>query len=40
MLAGGKLRARVRGIAYMNDDPSAVDVVYAKISDADSSQKL
>uniref|UniRef100_A0A914UWG6 K Homology domain-containing protein n=1 Tax=Plectus sambesii TaxID=2011161 RepID=A0A914UWG6_9BILA len=40
MLAGEKLRVRLRGIEYMNDDPSAVDVLYAKIVDSNGPSKL
>ncbi|TRY59120.1 hypothetical protein DNTS_009562 [Danionella cerebrum] len=34
------LPIEVRGIEYMNDDPSAVDVLYAKVSAQDGSDKL
>lgn len=32
-ILGGKrdLRVRMQGLEYMNDDPSAVDVLYAKV---------
>jgi len=29
----------VRGLEYMNDDPSAVDVLYAKVSLTDDSNR-
>lgn len=34
------LTVSVRGIEYMNDDPSEVDVLYAKVQDCDSEEKL
>uniref|UniRef100_A0AAV2LHF8 K Homology domain-containing protein n=1 Tax=Knipowitschia caucasica TaxID=637954 RepID=A0AAV2LHF8_KNICA len=40
-LTGGKpLELRVRGIEYMNDDPAAVDVLYAKVCEKHGSDKL
>ncbi|XP_073723369.1 activating signal cointegrator 1 complex subunit 1 isoform X2 [Misgurnus anguillicaudatus] len=37
---GKALPVEVRGVEYMNDDPSMVDVLYAKVSAQDGSQKL
>ncbi|KAI7797134.1 activating signal cointegrator 1 complex subunit 1 [Triplophysa rosa] len=37
---GKALAVEVRGIEYMNDDPSMVDVLYAKVSAKDGSKKL
>ncbi|XP_072523157.1 activating signal cointegrator 1 complex subunit 1 [Salminus brasiliensis] len=37
---GRPLGLKVRGIEYMNDDPSMVDVLYAKVSAQDGSDKL
>ncbi|XP_051529588.1 activating signal cointegrator 1 complex subunit 1-like [Myxocyprinus asiaticus] len=37
---GKALPVEVRGIEYMNDDPSMVDVLYAKVAAQDSSDKL
>nr|XP_055032567.1 activating signal cointegrator 1 complex subunit 1 [Misgurnus anguillicaudatus]XP_055032568.1 activating signal cointegrator 1 complex subunit 1 [Misgurnus anguillicaudatus]XP_055032569.1 activating signal cointegrator 1 complex subunit 1 [Misgurnus anguillicaudatus] len=37
---GKALPVEVRGVEYMNDDPSTVDVLYAKVSAQDGSQKL
>ncbi|XP_035389661.1 activating signal cointegrator 1 complex subunit 1 [Electrophorus electricus] len=37
---GKPLPLEVRGIEYMNDDPSMVDVLYAKVSVQDGSNKL
>ena len=31
--------ARVKGLEYMNDDPNAVDVLYAKIELEDASNR-
>lgn len=31
ILAGKELRVRIRGLEYMNDDPSEVDVLYARV---------
>ena len=40
-LVGGEgLRISMRGLEYMNDDPSEVDVLYAQIEMADGSNKL
>jgi len=40
-LVGGEgLRISMRGLEYMNDDPSEVDVLYAQINMADGSDKL
>ena len=33
MLKNQTLRLRIYGIEYMNDDPSEVDVLYAKVQD-------
>ena len=32
---GERKRLRIKGLDYMNDDPSAVDVLYAKVTSAD-----
>ena len=34
------LRIAMRGLEYMNDDPSEVDVLYAQIQMLDGSEKL
>ena len=39
-MGGEGLRIRMRGLEYMNDDPSEVDVLYAQIHMADGSDKL
>ncbi|XP_067944199.1 activating signal cointegrator 1 complex subunit 1-like [Watersipora subatra] len=36
----GNSRLRFQGLAYMNDDPSAVDVLYATVKSADGSDRL
>lgn len=35
LLEGKKLKVQIKGLEYMNDDPAQVDVLYAKVSDAD-----
>ena len=36
---GGPLEGRVHGLEYMNDDPGAVDVLYAKVHLCDGSDR-
>lgn len=36
---GKPLPLKLKGIEYMNDDPSMVDVLYAKVSVQDGSEK-
>ena len=33
ILTNGKLNVELTGLEYMNDDPSEVDVLYAKVYD-------
>uniref|UniRef100_A0A0B7A270 K Homology domain-containing protein n=1 Tax=Arion vulgaris TaxID=1028688 RepID=A0A0B7A270_9EUPU len=40
ILKGERLEVQVRGLEYMNDDPSAVDVLYAKIEPGEACQRL
>nr|XP_022345639.1 activating signal cointegrator 1 complex subunit 1-like [Crassostrea virginica]XP_022345640.1 activating signal cointegrator 1 complex subunit 1-like [Crassostrea virginica] len=40
ILRGEDLRVRLQGLEYMNDDPSAVDVLYAKIQPGDQAERL
>lgn len=39
-LNGKKLTVRIKGLEYMNDDPSKVDVLYAKISEVEGSENV
>lgn len=39
ILRGEDLRVRLQGLEYMNDDPSAVDVLYAKIQPGDQAER-
>lgn len=39
VLEGQHLVAEVRGLEYMNDDPTAVDVLYAKVTPTDGSER-
>ena len=39
IVGGAPLRAQVKGLEYMNDDPNAVDVLYAKIELHDGSDR-
>ena len=34
------LVVRLRGLDYMNDDPSKVDILYAKVEEVDGSGRL
>ncbi|XP_078613187.1 activating signal cointegrator 1 complex subunit 1-like [Branchiostoma floridae x Branchiostoma japonicum] len=40
LLQGSPLQVDVRGVEYMNDDPAAVDVLYAQVHLQDGSDKL
>lgn len=39
ILRGEPLTVRVQGLEYMNDDPSSVDVLYAKIQAGEQAEK-
>eukprot|EP00966_Prymnesium_polylepis_P118163 2731909-Prymnesium_polylepis.1 len=40
LAAGGGARLRLRGLEYMNDDPSDVDVLYSKVGDGPAHEAL
>ncbi|BFZ00513.1 hypothetical protein BsWGS_03552 [Bradybaena similaris] len=40
ILRGQRLEVQVKGLEYMNDDPAAVDVLYAKIEAGDACERL
>lgn len=39
ILRGEPLTVRVQGLEYMNDDPSSVDVLYAKIQAGEQAER-
>ena len=39
ILKGEELICRLQGLEYMNDDPGAVDVLYAKLQPGDMAEK-